>query len=77
MANYGFAGAVLDDARLVAGANDVFAPTETVLKRARADVKAYGSRPEGAWVARHAGAVVDAPRARQARRTLDRASDGD
>ena len=77
MANYGFTGAVLDDARLVVGANDVFAPTETVLKRARADIEAYESRPEGAWVARRAGAVVDAPRARQARRTLDRASDGD
>ena len=74
MANYGFAGAVLDEARLVAVANDVFEPTPTVLKRARADIEAYESRPEGAWVARRAGAVVDAQRARQASRTLDRAS---
>lgn len=80
MANYGFAGAVLDDARLVAVANDVFTPTPSAVKRARADAEAYESRPEGAWVARRAGAVVDAPRARQARRTLERAAadvDGD
>ncbi len=76
MANYGFAGAVLDDARLVTVANDVFTPTDTVLKRARADIEAYESRAEGAWVARRDGMVVDAPRVRQAQRTLDRASDG-
>ena len=76
MANYGFAGTVLDEARLVPVANDVFAPTDTVLKRARADIEAYESRTEGAWVARRGGMVVDAPRVRQARRTLDRASDG-
>ena len=75
MANYGFAGAVLDDARLVTVANDMFEPTASVLKRARADIEAYESRPEGSWVARRAGSVVDAPRARQARRTLDGASD--
>ena len=74
MANYGFAGAVLDDARLVAVANDVFTPTPSAVKRARADAEAYESRPEGAWVARRAGAVVDAPRARQARRILERAA---
>ena len=75
MANYGFAGAVLDDPRLVTIANDVFEPTPSVLKRARADIDAYESRPEGSWVARRDGRVVDAPRARQARHTLDRASD--
>ena len=75
MANYGFAGAVLDEPRLLPVANDVFAPTATVLKHARADIAAYESRPEGAWVARRAGAVVDASRSRQARRALDRASD--
>ncbi len=72
MANYGFAGALFDDARLVSAANDVFTPTPTQLKRARADIEAYESRPEGAWVARRAGAVVDAVRARRARHTLDR-----
>jgi citrate lyase subunit beta/citryl-CoA lyase len=76
MANYGFAGAVLDDARLVPVANDVFEPTASAIKRARADLEAYESRPEGSWVARRDGRVVDAPRARQAKRTLDRASDG-
>ena len=75
MANYGFAGAVLDDARLLTVANDVFEPTATALKRARADIEAYESRPEGAWVARRDGGVVDAQRARQARSTLERASD--
>ncbi len=76
MANYGFAGAILDDPRLAPVANDVFAPSPSVLKRARADIAAYESRPEGAWVARRDGMVVDAPRARQARRALDRASEG-
>jgi len=74
MANYGFGGAVIDEARLVPVANDVFAPTETAIKRARADLEAYESRGEGEWVARRAGAVVDAPQARQARRTLESAS---
>ena len=74
MANYGFAGAVLDDARLVSVANDVFTPTPSALKRARADLDAYESRPDGAWVARRAGAVVDAHRARAARRLIERAS---
>lgn len=77
MANYGFAGALLDDPRLVAAANDVFEPVATVMKHARADIEAYESRPEGDWVARRRGAVVDAPRARRARQTLDRASDSD
>ena len=75
MANYGFAGGVVDEARLATVANDVFAPTPTAVKRARADIEAYESRGEGEWVARRAGAVVDAPRARQARSTLERASD--
>ena len=74
MANYGFAGALVDEARLVAVANDVFSPTPTAVKRARADVEAFESRGEGEWVARRTGAVVDAPRARRARGTLDRAS---
>ena len=72
MANYGFAGAVFDAPRLAVVANDVFAPSPFALKRARADIEAYESRPEGAWVARRNGLVVDAPRARQARRALDR-----
>ena len=74
MANYGFAGAVLDDVRLVSVANDVFTPTPAALRRARADLDAYESRTEGAWVARRAGAVVDAHRARAARRMIERAS---
>ena len=73
-ANYGFAGAVLDDPALAPVANDVFTPSPAAQKRARADLDAYESRPEGAWVVRRAGAVVDAQRARAARRTLDRAS---
>ncbi len=77
MANHGFAGAVLDEPRLASVANDVFTPSPSALKRARADLAAYESRPAGAWVARRAGAVVDAHRARAARRVIERASAGD
>ena len=76
-ANYGFAGALLEDTQLVPIANDVFTPTPTAVKRARADLEAYEARPEGAWVARRAGTVVDAHRARQARQALERTPPSD
>jgi len=75
MANYGFSGAILDDVRLVSVANDVFTPTATVLKHARADIEAYESRLKGDWVARRNGRVVDAARVRQALRAVQRSSD--
>ena len=77
MANYGFAGALLDEPQLVPVANDVFTPTPTAAKRARADLEAYESRESGSWVVRRAGAVVDAHRARKARQTIERALPAD
>ena len=77
MANYGFAGAVLDEPRLAQVANDVFTPSEFVVRRARAVVDAYQGRGEGAWVARYQGAVVDSHRVRKARQIIEAASADD
>lgn len=69
LAQYGFAGAVIDDARAAATANSVFAPTDERAARARAEAEAYdAARTAGAWVARVDGYVVDAHTARKARR---------
>lgn len=58
---HGFAGAVLVDARHAANANQLFAPGEFRLQRAKAEAGAYdAAKAEGAWVARAAEHVIDA-----------------
>lgn len=71
MAQYGFAGAVVTEARGVALVNAAFQPTQAELERAQRQVEAYeAARAEGAWVARLDGEVIDAHRARRARQLL-------
>ncbi|GAB4323178.1 MAG: aldolase/citrate lyase family protein [Dehalococcoidia bacterium] len=72
MAQYGFAGAIVTDARGVALVNAAFQPSEAELERAQRYVEAYeAARAEGAWVARLGGEVIDAHRARRARQLLE------
>jgi citrate lyase subunit beta/citryl-CoA lyase len=71
LAEYGFAGAVLPDARMVIAANAAFAPPAVAGDHAREAVAAYdAARAEGAWVARLGGQVVDAAAARKARHLI-------
>lgn len=72
LAQYGFAGAILPDARGVVAANLAFTPPAPALERARSHVTAYdAARGEGAWVARSGGEIVDSHAARKARRLLE------
>lgn len=72
LAQYGFAGAILPDARGVMAANAAFAPPAAAVERARAHVAAYdAARGEGAWVARVGAEIVDSHAARKARRLLE------
>lgn len=71
LAQYGFAGAILPDARMAITANTAFAPTEATRDHAREAAAAYdAARAEGAWVARLGDQVIDAAAARKARHLL-------
>jgi len=71
-AHYGFAGAILPDGRAAGTANNVFAPMPTAVERMRAETEAYdAARSNGTGVARFGTRVVDAHRARSARKRLD------
>ena len=68
LAQHGFAGAVMVDARHVANANQLFAPGEFRVGRAKAEAAAYdAAKAAGAWVAREGETVIDAHSARKAR----------
>ncbi len=72
LAEYGFAGAILPDARMVIAANGAFAPPAVAKDHAREAASAYdAARAEGAWVARVADRVIDAAAARKARHLID------
>ncbi len=67
-AEYGFAGAILPDARMVIAANAAFAPQAIAKDHASEAAAAYdAARAEGAWVARFGDEVIDAEAARKAR----------
>ena len=72
LAQYGFAGAVIVDARTVAQVNAAFTPSSAALEVARAQAQAYDeARTRGAWVASLGPQVVDAHTARKARQSLE------
>jgi len=72
LAQHGFAGVVLPDARFAAHANTAFAPTEAARERAERQAAAYdAARSEGAWVARDGTEVVDSHTSRKGRQTLE------
>ncbi len=72
LAQYGFAGVLLPDARAASLANAAFSPPAHVLELAQRQAAAYdAARAEGAWVARLGAQVVDAHTARKARQILE------
>lgn len=72
LAQYGFAGALLSDARAVPQVNAAFTPAAAVMDVAKQQTEAYdAARTEGAWVARLGKQVVDAHSARKARQVLE------
>lgn len=72
LAQHGFAGAVLTDARAVPQANAAFTPSAVAVELAGRQVEVYdAARGEGAWVARLGSQVVDAHTARKARQVLE------
>ncbi|MEP7215341.1 MAG: aldolase/citrate lyase family protein [Anaerolineaceae bacterium] len=72
LAQYGFAGVVLPDARAASLANAAFSPSAHASQLAQHQVDAYeAARSEGAWVARLGSQVVDAHTARKARQSLE------
>lgn len=76
LAQHGFAGAVLNDARLAGTANSAFGPTSTAVKRAKRHRDAYeADRQPGAWVARIGTEMVDAHSARKAAQALEFSED--
>ena len=72
LAQYGFAGVLLPDARAASLANAAFSPPAHVAELAQRQVTAYETaRADGAWVARLGSQVIDAHTARKARQILD------
>lgn len=72
LAQSGFAGAVLGDARVLVVANEVFGTNQFARRRAERELAAYeAARSEGALVARVGERVVDAEAALRARQRLE------
>ncbi len=72
LGQYGFAGAVLPDARYAANANNMFGPADAMAERARRHLEAYeAARSKGEAVARLGDELADAHSARRARQTLE------
>lgn len=72
LAQYGFAGAVLPDARSAANANNMFAPPPQAIERARRHLEAYeAARAAGQPMTRSGHDIIDAHAARRARQVLE------
>lgn len=72
LAQHGFAGAIINEARYIPPANQVFTPGVSAVKRAQRHLDAYqAARAEGALVARVETEVADAHSARKAQQTLE------
>lgn len=72
LAQHGFAGVVIDDARLAGTANAAFTPSLSARRRAEHQREAYAkARAEGAWVSRIGTEIADAHSARKAEQTLE------
>lgn len=68
LAQYGFAGAILPDPRMVPSAAAAFTPHDAIRVQAQQALEKFErARIEGLWVARHGGKVVDAAAAKRAR----------
>ncbi len=68
LSQYGFAGAILPDPRMVPSANAAFTPHDAIRLQAQQALEKFEqARIDGLWVARHGGKVVDTAAARRAR----------
>lgn len=68
LAQYGFAGAILPEPRMVPSANSAFTPHDAIRLQAQQALERFEqARIDGLWVARHGGRVVDAAAAKRAR----------
>lgn len=71
LAQYGFAGMVIQDVAGLAQVNQAFTPGEAARARAKRHIERYeAARAEGLWVARDGAEVVDASAVRKARQVL-------
>ncbi len=71
LAQYGFAGAILPEPRMVPSANAAFTPHDAVRMQAQQALERFEqARIEGLWVARHGGRIIDTAAAKRARRIL-------
>ncbi|MDZ7729257.1 MAG: aldolase/citrate lyase family protein [Dehalococcoidia bacterium] len=78
LAQHGFAGTVIDEARLSETANAAFIPSHSTLARARRHQDAYtAARAEGAWVARTEDEIADAHSSRKASQAIEAAGESE
>ncbi|MEO8540147.1 MAG: aldolase/citrate lyase family protein [bacterium] len=71
LSQYGFAGAILPDPRMVPAANAAFTPHDAISVQAQQALEKFEqARIEGLWVARHGERVVDSAVAKRASRIV-------
>jgi citrate lyase subunit beta/citryl-CoA lyase len=69
LSQYGFAGVIMKDTRMVPTANASFTPYDEVRNQSQQALERFEqARIEGSWVARHGERIVDAAAAKRARR---------
>lgn len=72
LSQYGFAGTILPESRMVPSANAAFTPHDAVRMQAEQALERFEqARIAGSWVARHAGRVIDSTAAKRARRIVE------
>jgi citrate lyase subunit beta/citryl-CoA lyase len=72
LSQYGFAGVVLKDPRMVPGANAAFTPYDEIRQQSQQALERFEqARIAGSWVARHGERVIDSAVARRARRAVE------
>ena len=72
LSQYGFAGVVLKDPRMVPGANAAFTPYDEIRQQSQQALERFEqARIAGSWVARHGERVIDSAVARRAQRAVE------
>ena len=72
LSQYGFAGIILKDPRMVPGANAAFTPYDEIRTQSQQALERFEqARIAGSWVARHGERIVDSYAAKRARRLAE------
>ena len=72
LSQYGFAGIILKDPRMVPGANAAFTPYDEIRTQSQQALERFEqARIAGSWVARHGERIVDSAAAKRARRVVE------